>query len=54
MSVILIIGCLIGLLLLGIVFSVGIVLFMQAGERDVVSTAREEWIQRRSEKDREE
>jgi hypothetical protein len=44
-------GCLGGLLLLAIAIGVGIVVIMQAGERDTVSTARQDWIQRRSDKD---
>jgi hypothetical protein len=33
---------------------IGIVVIVRSGERDVVSTARQGWINRRSEKDQEE
>jgi hypothetical protein len=42
-----------GLLLTAIVLGLGIFLLMGAGGRDTVSTAREGWLQRRSEKDQE-
>jgi len=52
MSILLIAGCLVGILVLaGLV--VGIVLIMRSGERDVVSDARQGWINRRSEEDEE-
>ena len=43
-----------GALILLAMFGVGFWLIMQAGQRDTVSTAREGWIQRRSEKDEQE
>jgi hypothetical protein len=49
-SLLLVAGCLLGLLLLGALV-VGIVIVLRAGERDKVSPARQDWIQRRSEKD---
>lgn len=46
------IGCAIGLLLLiGAAVGIGLALLMQSGGRDTVSTAREDWLHRRSEKD---
>jgi hypothetical protein len=52
MSMLLLVSvCLIGLLLL-VALVIGIVMIMQAGERDRVSPARQDWIQRRSEKDK--
>jgi len=49
-SALFIIACIFGLLILaGLV--VGIVIIMESGERDVVSTARQGWIFRRSEQD---
>jgi len=50
MSILLIIGCLLGILVLAALV-VGIVMIMQSGERDSVSAAREDWISRRSEED---
>jgi hypothetical protein len=52
-SLLLVGGCLLGLLLLGALV-VGIVIVIQAGERDKVSPARQDWMQRRSEKDEQE
>ncbi|MEW5959730.1 MAG: hypothetical protein AB1801_18550 [Chloroflexota bacterium] len=52
MTVMLIIVCLVGLLALAGVVVV-IVLVMQSGERDVVSTARQGWLNRRSGQDEE-
>jgi hypothetical protein len=51
MTMLLFAGCLLGALLL--LTSLGVVIFlvMQARERDSISTARQDWIQRRSEKD---
>lgn len=43
-----------GALILLAMFGVGFWLIMQAGQRDTVSSAREGWIQRRSEKDKQE
>ena len=41
-----------GVLLISVgVLGIGLWLIIQAGQRDTVSTAREGWIQRRSEKD---
>ena len=53
MSAILLLGCGLGLFLVAVVLALGILLLMGAGGRDTVSTAREGWIQRRSEKDQE-
>ena len=53
MSIILLLGCGLGLFLATIFLGLGIFLLMGAGERDTVSTAREGWLQRRSEKDQE-
>jgi hypothetical protein len=44
-------GCLVLLILAALV--IGIIVIMQSGERDVVSSARQDWIERRSEKDQE-
>jgi hypothetical protein len=49
-SIILIVGCLLGLLLLGALL-VGIIVILNSGNNDVVSSARQGWINRRSEKD---
>ena len=51
-SMILIVGCLLGFLVLGGVI-VGIIVVLNSGENDVVSTARQGWINRRSDKDEE-
>jgi hypothetical protein len=54
MFTILVIGCAVGLLLLiGAGVAVGLVLLLQGGGRDSVSSAREGWLHRRSEKDQE-
>ena len=50
MSLTLIGGCLVGLLLLA-VFGAAIVFLVVSARRDTVSTARNDWIQRRSEGD---
>jgi len=34
-----------------VVLAVGVILIAKSGERDVVSTARQDWINRRSEQD---
>ena len=52
MSIILVIGCLLALLVLGGVV-VGIIVLLNTGSNDVVSTARQGWINRRSDKDEE-
>ena len=52
MSILLIIGCLLGILVLAALV-VGIVMIMQSGERDSVSTAREDWINQGREEDQE-
>lgn len=53
MSLIVIVGCLLALVLLAALI-VGIIVILNSGERDVVSTAREGWINRRSEQNQEE
>ena len=56
MSMVLIAACLGGLFLLAIVLAGiigGIVWMMQSERRDTVSTARQGWLSRRSEKDQE-
>jgi hypothetical protein len=45
-----VVSCILALIMLGLVIA-GIVMVLQAGRRDTVSAAREDWIQRRSEKD---
>lgn len=52
MSWLMIGGCLLALIVLAVVV-LAMMMVMQSGERDTVSTAREGWIQRRSEKDEE-
>lgn len=51
-SLIVIVGCLLAAVMLAALI-VGIVVILNSGERDVVSTAREGWINRRSDKDHE-
>ena len=48
-----VVGCVVGLLILA-ALSVGIFIVLRAGQRDTVSAAREDWIQRRSERDEQE
>lgn len=50
LTLILMVGCLVVMLA---VFIVGVIVILNSGKRDVVSTAREGWINRRSEKDQE-
>jgi hypothetical protein len=50
MSLLLLLACLLAVVLL-VALIVGIVVIVNSGERDVVSTARQGWINRRSEKD---
>ena len=50
MTILLAISCILGLIMLGLVVA-GIFMVIQAGQHDTVSTAREGWIHRRSEKD---
>jgi hypothetical protein len=52
MSILLIGGCLVGILVLAALV-VGIVVIMRSGERDVVSDSRQGWLNRRSEEDKE-
>jgi len=52
MSMVIIIGCLLGVLVAGAVL-VGLVILMNSGQHDRVSSARQGWIDRRSEKDQE-
>jgi hypothetical protein len=52
MSLIVMVGCLLAGVLLSALI-VGIIVILNSGERDVVSMAREGWINRRSEKDQE-
>jgi hypothetical protein len=51
LSLLVIGGVLALLVLAGLI--IGIILIIQSGERDVVSSARQDWIERRSEKDQE-
>jgi hypothetical protein len=51
-SVVLVVGCTIGILII-IALAIGLALLMNSSSRDQVSSAREGWIQRRSEKDEE-
>ena len=44
------VSCLIAVIML-ILVAAGIAMVMRAANRDTVSTAREDWIQRRSDKD---
>lgn len=53
MSIMLWLGCGLGLFLVAIVLCLGVFLLMAAGGRDTVSSAREGWLHRRSEKDQE-
>lgn len=50
MVTLIIIGCGLGLMIFAALVVV-IIVVSQSGERDTVSTAREGWIRRRSEKD---
>lgn len=52
MSLLLIGGCLLGALVLAALI-VGLIVIMNSGERDAVSSARQGWINRRSEQDEE-
>jgi hypothetical protein len=45
-------GCVLLTFLL-LILVLGLIIIMKSGERDVVSTARQGWINRRSEKDEE-
>ena len=49
-TIIFVVSCILALIMLGLVIA-GIVMVLQAGRHDTVSVAREDWIQRRSEKD---
>lgn len=51
-SLTLIIGCVIGGLVLA-ALAVGLAMLMNSSDRDPVSSARESWLHRRSEKDEE-
>ncbi|MFN8457728.1 MAG: hypothetical protein U0401_24250 [Anaerolineae bacterium] len=51
-SLLILLACGLGALVL-IVAVVAVIVLMQTGERDVVSTARQGWINRRSEQDKE-
>jgi len=53
MNLLLIIGCLLGVVALVAVVTAVILLLMQSHKRDVVSSARQGWISRRSEQDEE-
>ena len=48
--IIFVVSCIIALIMLGLVVA-GIVMVIRATQHDSVSSAREGWIQRRSEKD---
>ena len=50
MTILLIGGCIISLVML-VIMVAAIIMVVQLGQRDTVSTAREDWIQRRSDKD---
>ena len=52
MSVVLIVGCIVGAIMLTALV-VGIVVILTSGSNDAISTARQGWINRRSEKDQE-
>lgn len=52
MSLLLLLACLLAVVLL-VALIIGLVVIMKSGDRDVVSTARQGWINRRSEKDQE-
>jgi len=43
-------ACAVGLLVLAGLIA-GLILIMQSGQRDAVSAARQDWIERRSDKD---
>lgn len=51
-SLIVIVGCLLAAVMLAALI-VGVIVILNSGERDVVSMAREGWINRRSDKDHE-
>jgi hypothetical protein len=46
-------ACLVGVVIL-VGFIVGVVVVMRSGQRDTVSSAREDWLHRRSDKDQRE
>lgn len=48
--IIFVISCMLALIMLGLVIA-GIWMVLKAGQRDTVSTAREDWLTRRSDKD---
>ncbi len=52
MSLIVMVGCLLAAVMLAALI-VGVIVILNSGERDVVSMAREGWINRRSDKDHE-
>lgn len=52
MSLVLIVGCILGAIVLTALV-VGIVVILNSGSNDAVSTARQGWINRRSDKDQE-
>ncbi|MDH3675604.1 MAG: hypothetical protein OES12_08925 [Anaerolineae bacterium] len=52
-TIIFVVSCILALIMLGLVVA-GIAMVMKAGQRDSVSTARQGWIERRSEKDSQE
>lgn len=51
-SIVVILGCLLGVLLFGALL-VGIIVILNTGNNDAVSSARQGWINRRSDKDKE-
>jgi hypothetical protein len=53
MSLVLIAGCILGALVVLTALIIGIVVILNSGSNDAVSTARQGWINRRSDKDQE-
>jgi hypothetical protein len=49
-TLLLVVGCGIGVVVLGIIIF-GVIMLVQAGDKDTVSTARADWISRRSDDD---
>ena len=53
MTIVFVVSCIMILIMLAILI-VGVIMVIRAGRRDGVSSAREDWIQRRSEQDKRE
>ena len=51
MTIVFVVSCVMMLIMLGILV-VGVIMVVQASRRDGVSSAREDWIGRRSEQDK--